>query len=299
MNRLPEHLSPVVCKNCALMLARIVYRRHWWFPLVREPLLLGMRILAWRHNIDARSHGVRNPECRGCIRFMKDELEEKSPLFRFLNDRIGSKFTALRDARLTQAERDEAKRYAQEAMGLDKIMKFDKDAIMSVQTAISERRSIRAYMDTPVEDEKLKLVLEAARLSPSARNRQEWKFVVVKDKDTRERLAKAANGKQFVAEAPVIIAACATEAEYVMACGQIAGTVDTTIAFSFLILQAYELGLGTCWLGAYNENEVKEILGIPPHVRVVAMTPLGYPAESPEAKSRKCLEEIVAYERYR
>jgi hypothetical protein len=101
------------------MLARIVYRRHWWFPLVREPLLLGMRILAWRHRIDARLHKVRNPACGGCVRFMKAELEEKSPAFRFLNDRIGDHFSRLRNARLTQAELDEAKRFATEAMGDD------------------------------------------------------------------------------------------------------------------------------------------------------------------------------------
>jgi nitroreductase len=292
-------MSPVICKNCALMLARLVYRRHWWFPVVREPLLLGMRILARWHAIDARSHGVRNQQCRGCIRFMKSELEEKSATFRFLNDRIGSRFSALRDARLSQAERDEAKRYAREAMGLEITTNNQKEHIMSVQTAISERRSIRAYLDTPIEDDKLNLVLEAARLSPSARNRQEWKFVVVKDRETREKLVQAANGREFVGEAPVIIAACATEAEYVMSCGQLAGTVDTSIAFSYLVLQAHELGLGTCWLGAYNEHAVKEILGIPSHVRVVAMTPLGYPAESPDAKPRKGLEEIVVYDRYK
>ena len=102
------------------MLVRIVYRRHWWFPLLREPLLFGMRLLARMHRIDPWRHAVRNPECKGCIRFMKAELEEKSPTFRFLNDRIGRKFTALRDARLTQAELDEAKRYAREAMGPEK-----------------------------------------------------------------------------------------------------------------------------------------------------------------------------------
>jgi hypothetical protein len=101
------------------MLARIVCQRHWWFPLLREPLLLGMRILAWRHGIDARTHEVRNPECRGCIRFMKAGLEEKSPTFRLLNDLIGKKFSDLRDSRLTQAERDEAKRFAREAMKLE------------------------------------------------------------------------------------------------------------------------------------------------------------------------------------
>jgi len=109
--------ASVTCKNCALMLARIVYRRHWWFPLVREPLLLGMRLLALVHRIDPGRHEVGNPECRGCIRFMKAELEEKSPTFRFLNDLIGRRFSALRDARLTEAELAEAKRFAREAMG--------------------------------------------------------------------------------------------------------------------------------------------------------------------------------------
>ena len=117
MSGTPSPLSPVVCRNCALMLARLVCLRHWWFALVREPLLLGMRILAWSHNIDARSHRVRNPECRGCIRFMKAGLEEKSPTFRFLNELIGRRFSELRDTRLTQAERDEAKRFARDAMG--------------------------------------------------------------------------------------------------------------------------------------------------------------------------------------
>jgi len=111
--------SPIICKNCALMLARIVYQRHWWFPLVREPLVLGMCILAWHHHIDAKRHPVRNPECAGCIRFMKAELEEKSPTFRFLNNLIGEHFSNLRNSRLTQAELDEAKRFAREAMAAD------------------------------------------------------------------------------------------------------------------------------------------------------------------------------------
>jgi hypothetical protein len=101
------------------MLARLVCQRHWWFPLLREPLLLGMRVLARWHGIDARRHAVRNPECRGCIRFMKAGLELKSPTFRFLNDRIGKQFSSLRDKRLTQEQLDEAKRYAREAMELE------------------------------------------------------------------------------------------------------------------------------------------------------------------------------------
>lgn len=169
---------------------------------------------------------------------------------------------------------------------------------MNVATAIRERRSIRVYREDPVEEEKLALVLEAARIAPSARNRQEWKFVVVRDPATRERLGAAAPYGKFLAQAPVAIIACATEGEFVMSCGQIAGTVDTSIALAQMILQAQELGLGTCWLGAYDEAAIKAILQIPATARVVAITPLGYPAESPEARPRKALEEIVSYERY-
>ena len=104
------------CKNCALLLARIVYRRHWWFPLAREPLVLGMRLLACWHGIDPRRYQVRNPECSGCLRFVKSELEQKSALFRFLNGLVGEPFASLRNARLTAEELDEAKRFAREAM---------------------------------------------------------------------------------------------------------------------------------------------------------------------------------------
>ena len=169
---------------------------------------------------------------------------------------------------------------------------------MDVFTAISNRRSVRAYKDYEVEDEKLKKVLDAARLAPSASNRQEWKFIVVRDGETRKKLKNAALGQSFVAQAPVVIVACATEAERVMACGQSAYTVDVSIACTHMILQAFELGLGTCWLGAFHEGEVKDILKIPEHIRVVTMIPLGYPDQPPLMKSRKSLEEIVCYEKY-
>jgi len=97
---------------------------------------------------------------------------------------------------------------------------------MDVFEAISRRRSIRKYKTTPVEEEKLDKILEAARIAPSAANRQEWKFLVVKDKETRQKLVNAANSQNFVGEAPVIIVACSTESERVMPCGQYAYTVD-------------------------------------------------------------------------
>src|SRR4030043_263944 len=115
---------------------------------------------------------------------------------------------------------------------------------MDVFTAIRERSSVRAYKATDVEEDKLKKILEAARLSPSASNRQEWKFIVVKNKETKKKLAKAAFGQSFIGEAPIVIVACATESKSIMACGQPAYTVDVSIACAFIILLAYELGLG-------------------------------------------------------
>jgi nitroreductase len=169
---------------------------------------------------------------------------------------------------------------------------------MDVFTAISGRRSVRAYSDTGIEEDKLRRILEAARLSPSAKNIQDWKFIVVRDPATRKKLAEAAKGQTFVSEAPVVIVACGTEPEYVMSCGQHAYTIDLSIACAYMVLEAYDLGIGSCWLGAFYEDQVKDILGIPEKVRVVAMIPFGYPAETVAARPRKTLEEIVAYEKY-
>jgi len=169
---------------------------------------------------------------------------------------------------------------------------------MDVFTAIQNRRSVRKYMDKPVEEEKLYRIMEAARLSPSAKNGQNWKFVVVKDEETRKRLVDEAIKQPFVGEAPVIIVCCGTEPDSIMKCGQPRYTVDLSIATAYMILEAYEQGLGTCWLGSFDENKVKEILGIPEKVRVVAITPLGYPAETPSPRPRKELREIVCFDKF-
>ena len=169
---------------------------------------------------------------------------------------------------------------------------------MDVFTAISQRCSERAYKPADVEEDKLKKVLEAGRLSPSASNRQDWKFIVVKNKESRKKLARAAFGQSFIGEAPVVIVACGTEPKTMLACGQPAHTVDVSIAFAYMILQAYELGLGTCWIGAFSEEEAKKALSIPENIRVVAMTPLGYPDQTPSEKLRKTLDQIVCYEKY-
>ena len=169
---------------------------------------------------------------------------------------------------------------------------------MDVFTAISQRCSVRAYKPAVLEEDKLKKVLEAGRLSPSASNRQDWKFIVVKNKESRKKLARAAFGQSFIGEAPVVIVACGTEPKTMLACGQPAHTVDVSIAFAYMILQAYELGLGTCWIGAFSEEEAKKALSIPENIRVVAMTPIGYPDQTPSEKLRKTLDQIVCYEKY-
>ncbi len=168
---------------------------------------------------------------------------------------------------------------------------------MEVMEAIRTRRSTRSFQDRPVEEEKLRAVLEAGRLAPSARNLQDWRFVVVRDPDTRKRLAEAARNQEFVGKAPVVIAACGTS-DYVMTCGQPAYSLDVTIALDHMTLAAVAEGLGTCWIGAFYEDKVKEVLGIPERVRVVALLPLGYPVQGARSTPRKNLDEIVSYEKW-
>ncbi len=169
---------------------------------------------------------------------------------------------------------------------------------MEVFDAITNRRSIRKYNDTEIEEDKITKILEAARFAPSAANRQQWKFVIVKNKVTRENLVDAANGQKFVAEAPVLIVACSTESDSIMPCGQYAYTVDLSIAISFMILEATEQELGTCWLGAFDENMVKKILDIPDEIRIVGMFTLGYADEKPAPRPRKNEKQIICYEKY-
>lgn len=170
---------------------------------------------------------------------------------------------------------------------------------MDVLAAIKERQSIRSYKEKAIEEEKLNRVLEAGRSAPSAGNLQQWKFIVVRDGKTRKRLSQAANGQNFVGQAPVIIVVCAAEITHVMPCGQLSYPINLAIATDHMILEATEQGLGTCWIGAFHEAKVKEILAIPENVRVVVLFPLGYPAYKPSATPRKSLSEIVCYEKYK
>ncbi|MDI6839566.1 MAG: nitroreductase family protein [bacterium] len=169
---------------------------------------------------------------------------------------------------------------------------------MDVSDAIKERRSVRAYKDKEIPDDSLNKILEAARLAPSASNRQQWKFIVIRDTVRRKAIARAAANQEFVGEAPVVIAAVSLDPVHVMRCGVPEYAVDLAIAVDHMTLQAVELGLGSCWICAFAQEEVKRILNIPAKYKVVALLPIGYPSDAPGPKIRKSIEEIVCYEAF-
>jgi len=168
---------------------------------------------------------------------------------------------------------------------------------MDVNEVIRKRKSVRRYMEKEVEQEKLMRILEAARLAPSAANKQEWRFVVVRDKEKRQKLSDAAKNQRFVAEAPIVIVCCAETDYHEMTCGQLCYPIDVAIAIDHMTLIAVEEGLGTCWIGAFFEDKVKSMLNIPDDIRVVELLTLGYPKDdSIKEKSRLALERIVKWE---
>lgn len=168
---------------------------------------------------------------------------------------------------------------------------------MDLYEAIRTRKSVRSYEDRPVPEDSLERVLEAARMAPSAKNLQEWRFVLARDPEVRRRLAAAASGQSFVAEAPIVIACCAETDHRRMRCGLESYPIDVAIAIDHLTLAAAGEGLGTCWIGSFDPRKVRETLGIPETIEVVELLPLGYPKDpTPEAKSRLPLAEIVHYD---
>ncbi len=171
---------------------------------------------------------------------------------------------------------------------------------MKVLEIIQKRRSVRKYKEDAIPEKAFMRVLEAARLAPSGKNFQPWKFIIVKDRALKEKLAQASAGQFFMAEAPIIIVGCGFPDNCYAHMGRYmkSWSVDVTIALEHLILQAQEEGLGTCWIGSFEEEEVKAILNIPEDVKVLALTPLGYPDEIPRSRGRKNLDEIISYDRF-
>jgi nitroreductase len=167
--------------------------------------------------------------------------------------------------------------------------------LVDVAQAIRSRYSCRNYQDKPVEKAKLDAVLEAARQAPSAKNLQDWRFVVVTDKGARKKLAVAANNQTFLENAGAIIVAC-TVSEHVMRCGQPIGPIDVAIAIEHMCLQATELGLATCWIGSFYPDKVRPIVGIPDEVTIIELLALGYPADTPKEHRREPMDKIVSFE---
>ena len=169
---------------------------------------------------------------------------------------------------------------------------------MDYQKLIRNRRSIRGYRPDPVPEDVLQRVLDAGRVAPTAANRQAFQLIVVTDPSTRERL-KEVYDREWFWTAPVIIVGCAEEAKaWQRADGFNAAEVDLSIVMDHLILAATDEGLGTCWVCHFDEARLKQILGIPDEVRVVALTPLGFPAAEPRPFQRKPLEELVRREHW-
>ena len=172
---------------------------------------------------------------------------------------------------------------------------------MDLFEAIEKRRSIRKFKHGPIASEDLKRILEAGRLAPSGGNRQPWYFVVVKDLERKKALSKAANNQEFIADADTVIGALGDSGATLKSSTsstRIAYKQDPMIAIEHMILAATALGYGTCWIGAFDEEQVKKILKIPENPAVVALLPVGVPDESPPPKPRKAFKETFFEEHY-
>jgi nitroreductase len=166
--------------------------------------------------------------------------------------------------------------------------------------AVQKRLSVRSYKPDPIPEAVLNRIIETGRLAPSAKNYQPWKFIIVKDPTVKQALVPACRGQAFIAEAPVVICGCAVDAQVWKGMGGYwsAEAVDLAIALEHMMLAATAEGLGTCWIGAFTEAEVKNVLAIPEGVKPIALTPLGVPAREAKPRPRKPLSEIVCYDKY-
>jgi nitroreductase len=158
---------------------------------------------------------------------------------------------------------------------------------------IKKRYSVRAYKSMPVEEEKVRLVLAAAVIAPTAANRQPFRLIVVPTKE-REKELKRIYPRDWFVQAPLLICACAVASEaWTRKDGKNYADVDTTIAFDHLILAAHDLGLGTCWIAAFDPAAAREILRLSADFEPIAFTPLGYPADEWKPKKRRPLSDLV------
>lgn len=164
---------------------------------------------------------------------------------------------------------------------------------MNFYEVIKKRCSIRSYKPNPVEEEKLNRIFEAARMAPSAANRQPICFVIIKDEKTKQQLKRVYDEKWFYT-APIIVCVCSIpEKAWIRSDGKNYADIDAAIAMDHLILAATEEGLASCWVAAFKVSILKSLLKLPPGVEPIAMTPIGYPQDIPEPTYRKPIEDIV------
>ncbi len=165
---------------------------------------------------------------------------------------------------------------------------------MDVMPEIASRRSVRSFTTQALEKDQVERILEAARLAPSAKNRQEWRFVVIQKKEARQKVMEAAFGQEYVGQAPAIIAVCTTNIDYRMPNGQLSYPIDLAFASCHIVLQAVHEGLGTCCITTFDEQEVRELLTVPFSMRVVLLVLIGRANGDAEQTPRKTLKQISA-----
>lgn len=173
---------------------------------------------------------------------------------------------------------------------------------MDIFEAISQRRSIRKFKEEDVDDEVIRKIIEGGIWAPSAGNLQSWEVIQVKNPETKEKLCEAAYMRDFISKAPVILVVCGNQ--------QVSGAIydkrgvelyciqDAACAAQNMLLTAHAMGLGACWVGAFNEQRVSELLDLPSYLRPVSLVTVGFPDEKPYPPPRRDMEEFLHLERY-
>ena len=173
---------------------------------------------------------------------------------------------------------------------------------MELFEAIKNRRSIRTYKKQELTQETINQLIDAARAAPSAGNAQSWAFVVATEQKTKEALAAAAFGQKWLEEAAVVFIVCTDLKRAEESYGERGKSLycfqDTSAAIENILLAACSMGLGTCWMGAFREEEIRKVINAPPNMKPVALIPVGYPNESPRARSRRPASEVVFRESF-
>jgi nitroreductase len=168
---------------------------------------------------------------------------------------------------------------------------------MDVYEAMRQRRSVRKFEDRVIADDVLTRVLDAGILAPTGRNRQEWKYVVVRDSETKKRLADASE-QVFIGRAQAVVAVVSLDPDREMFCGIQAGPVDCAIVIDHMTLAAVAEGLGSCWIGHFDQDKCRDILDIPAPAKIIEMLVMGYPADAPGEKKRKSPADLICWEKF-